>query len=102
MDESTTRRIADSPRFVELTRKREAFSWLLSLIMLVIYYGFIVLIAFWPQLLAQPISASGVTTLGFPLGIGVILSAIVLTGIYVYRANGEFDRLTREIVESVK
>jgi len=37
-------------------------------------------------------------SLGFPLGLGVILSAIVLTGIYVLRANTEFDRLTREVV----
>jgi uncharacterized membrane protein (DUF485 family) len=26
----------------------------------------------------------------------------VLTGIYVHRANGEFDRLTRELLEEVK
>ena len=37
-----------------------------------------------------------------PLGIGVILSAIALTGIYVLRANGEFDDLTRRIVDDAR
>jgi cation/acetate symporter len=59
--------------------------------MLVIYYGFILVIAFAPKVFGTPISAGSVTTIGFPLGVAVILSAIVLTGIYVYRANTEFD-----------
>ena len=33
----------------------------------------------------------GATSVGIPLGLGVIVSAILLTGIYVRRANGEFD-----------
>ena len=68
--------------------------------MLVIYYGFILLVAFAPRLMAIPVI--GQVTLGFPLGLGVILSAIVLTGIYVWRANGEFDSLTRQVVESAR
>jgi uncharacterized membrane protein (DUF485 family) len=64
--------------------------------MLVIYYAFIFLVAFAPGLMAIPVF--GPVTLGFPLGLGVILSAVVLTGIYVVRANGEFDTLTRNVV----
>ena len=41
----------------------------------------------------------GTTTLGIPLGIGVILAGILLTAIYVRRANGEFDRETAAILE---
>ena len=33
---------------------------------------------------------------------GVILSAIVLTAVYVRRANGEFDRLTAEALRSAR
>ncbi|MDB5397741.1 MAG: hypothetical protein JWM91_5247 [Rhodospirillales bacterium] len=43
-----------------------------------------------------------VTSVALPLGVGMALSAIVLTGLYVWRANGEFDRLTRSIVEDAK
>ena len=39
------------------------------------------------------------TTVGIPIGVAVIVAAFVLTGIYVRRANAEFDTLTRQIVE---
>jgi uncharacterized membrane protein (DUF485 family) len=71
------------------------FSWTLTVIMLAIYFAFIYLVAFDKPLLATPIS--GVITLGFPLGLVVILSAIALTGLYVLRANTQFDRLTERV-----
>jgi uncharacterized membrane protein (DUF485 family) len=101
MDDRTIRKIQGSAAYRELERKRTAFSWTLCAIMLIIYYGFILLVAFVPSWLAQPLGNS-VITLGFPLGLGVIVSAIGLTGIYVWRANGRFDRLTREIVEATR
>jgi len=66
--------------------------------MLIVYFGYIALIAFNKPFLAQPIG-NGVTTLGIPIGLGVILFTILITGIYVRRANGEYDRLTAEILE---
>jgi uncharacterized membrane protein (DUF485 family) len=102
MDDKTIRLIRNNPAFVELERRRNVFSWSLCALMLVIYYGFILLVAFAPGLLATPMAASGVVTLGFPIGIGVILAAIVLTGIYVWRANSVFDVMTRQIVEATK
>ena len=65
--------------------------------MLAIYMAFILLVAFGHAFVAQQVGTGGLT-LAFPLGLGVILAAIILTGIYVVRANSEFDRLTREIV----
>lgn len=35
-----------------------------------------------------------------PLGLGVIIFTIVITGIYVRRANSEFDELNKKIVEA--
>ena len=78
--------------------KRNRLGWFLTVLMLVVYYGYIALIAFDKQFLAQPIGA-GVTTLGIPIGMGVIIFTIVITGIYVRRANGEFDALTTEILK---
>jgi uncharacterized membrane protein (DUF485 family) len=94
-------RIQQEPLFRELVDKRTRFAWMLSAAMLVIYFGFILLIAFAPSLLGTPIGG-GVMTVGIPIGLFVIVSAFVLTGIYVYRANSEFDPITREIKEKVK
>jgi uncharacterized membrane protein (DUF485 family) len=65
--------------------------------MMVVYYGYIALIAFNKPFLAQPIG-SGVTSVGVPIGMGVIVFTIIITGIYVRRANDEYDRLTAEIL----
>lgn len=91
-------KIEANPKYHELRRKRNAFGWTLSILMLVVYFGYIALIAFNKPFLAQPIG-SGVTTLGIPIGMGVIIFTIVITGIYVRRANSEYDDLTAEILE---
>lgn len=101
MQDHTIERIQQNPKFQELVRKKSSLSWLLSIVMLVIYYGFILVIAFSPATLGQSLSG-GVTTIGIPIGILIILSAFVITGIYVRRANTEFDQLTREVVEDAK
>jgi uncharacterized membrane protein (DUF485 family) len=95
-------KIKSHPKYAELISKRSHLAWSLAALMLIIYYGFILVIAFAPQFLATPLSAGSVTTIGLPIGVGVILSAIVLTGIYVYRANTEFDELTRDLIEEAK
>ena len=93
-------RIQANPKYQELRSKRSSFGWWLTLMMMVVYYGYISLIAWNKPFLSQPIGA-GVTTIGVPIGMGVIIFTIVITGIYVRRANSEFDRLTREILEDV-
>ena len=93
-------RIQANPKYQELRSKRSSFGWWLTLLMMVVYYGYIALIAWNKPFLSQPIGA-GVTTIGVPIGMGVIIFTIVITGIYVRRANSEFDRLTREILEDV-
>lgn len=90
--------IAANPKYQELIAKRTRFGWLLTIIMLVAFFGYIGLIAFDKEFLAQPIG-EGVTSLGIPIGLGLIFLTIFLTAVYVVRANSEFDRLTREIVE---
>ena len=91
-------RIEANPAYQELKRKRSSFGWILTILMLVVYYGFIGLIAFDKEFLARPIG-SGVTTLGIPIAFGVIIFTIVITGLYVRRANSEYDRLTAKILE---
>ena len=100
MSDNVVARIRANPKYLELKRKRSSFGWWLTLLMMVVYYGYIALIAWNKPFLAQPLG-TGVTTLGVPIGMGVIVFTIIITGIYVRRANGEFDRLTREILEDV-
>ncbi|WP_294013741.1 DUF485 domain-containing protein [Sphingomonas sp.] len=90
--------VANNPRYQQLVRERSRFSWTLTIIMLVIFFGYMLLIAFAPELLGRRIGG-GTTTIGIPIGIGVILSGILLTGIYVHRANSRFDPLIAEVVE---
>ena len=93
-------KISNNPKYQELKAKRNRFGWTLAIIMLIVYYGYIALIAFNKEFLAQPIG-SGVTTLGIPLGMGVIVFTIIITAIYVRRANSEFDKLSDEITKAV-
>jgi uncharacterized membrane protein (DUF485 family) len=43
----------------------------------------------------------GTISLGIVLGLVVIVSAFLLTGIYVRRANGSFDELTRDLQKDI-
>jgi uncharacterized membrane protein (DUF485 family) len=100
MQQELTHRISNNPKFLELTQKRTRFGIQLSILMLAIYYGFILIVAFAPSVLGIPIS--GVISLGIPVGLFIIVAAFVLTGIYVRRANSEFDELNRQIIEEAR
>ena len=91
-------KIRANPKYLELRSKRNRIGWLLAASMMLVYYGYIALIAVNKEFLARPIGG-GVTTIGIPIGIGVIIFTIVITGLYVRRANSEFDRLTAEILK---
>lgn len=84
------------PRYQRLVTRRGRFTWTLTIIMLIAYFGYIALIAFDKSALAQPIGG-GVTSLGIPIGVGLILLAIILTGLYVRRANRDYDPLVRAL-----
>ena len=98
MSDPMVERIQRNPKYQQLKRTRSRYGWTLAILMLVVYYGYIGLIAFDKEFLAKPMGA-GVTTIGIPIGMAVIVFSIVITGLSVRRANGEFDRLTREIIE---
>ncbi|MFZ2889438.1 DUF485 domain-containing protein [Sulfuricurvum sp.] len=102
MKQDMVDRIKNDPDFLQLTRVRSKFAWTLTIVMLVIYFGFVLVIAFDPALLGTPLSEGSVTTVGIPVGVGVIISAFILTGIYVRRANTEFDELTARIKAKAK
>jgi uncharacterized membrane protein (DUF485 family) len=97
-DAKTLAQVAEDPAYQQFVRERSRFAWTLTAIMLAIFFGYILLIAFAPELLAQRI-AGRATTLGIPVGVGVILAGIALTGVYVRRANRRYDAVIAEIVQ---
>lgn len=96
------RQIYANPEFHELEKKRGRFSWILSSIVLITYFSFILIIAFKPAIFATPINDGSIITWGIPVGLFVILLSFLLTGVYVIRANSEFDHLTKDILEGVE
>lgn len=98
MSDPMVERVQRNPKYQQLKQARSRFGLLLTILMLVVYYGYIGLIAFDKEFLARPLG-SGVTTLGVPIGMAVIVFTIAIVGIYVRRANREYDALTRDILE---
>ena len=92
--------IRRDPHFQTLVRRRMRFALVLTAATLIIYFGYIAVVAFAPQWLG--VSVGGGMTLGIPLGLLVIVAAFVLTALYVHRANTEYDALTRQILEDIK
>jgi uncharacterized membrane protein (DUF485 family) len=99
MSELSASKIQGNPKYHQLIKERDALAWTLTTLVLVIYFGFILLVAFAPGFLTRPISATSVIPIGMLVGVGVIVASIVLTGIYVYRANTVFDPLIHEIIQ---
>lgn len=93
-----TARVSSNPKYADLKSKRNSYGWMMTALMMIVYYGYILLVAFNKEFLAQKIGP-GVTSVGIPIGVGVILFTIIITGIYVRRANTEFDALKEEIVK---
>ncbi|MCK9258342.1 MAG: DUF485 domain-containing protein [Azoarcus sp.] len=98
MENDSVAKIIANPKYQRLVSTRSKFGWLLTAIMMVVYYGYIAIIAFDKEVLAARIG-DGVTSVGIPIGFGVIVFTIIITGIYVRRANSEFDKLTEEVVK---
>lgn len=92
--------ILRNPDFETLVRERTMFGWAMSLAMLAVYLTFIFLVAFAPEVMATKLPG-GVISLGILLGLCVILFAVLLTGIYVWRANTRFDHLTGALRRTV-
>jgi len=102
MDKETVERIQNDPDYKKLVSNRTSFAWILSIIMLVVYYAYILIIAFSKETFHQPVSEGSLMTVGVPVGVAIIIFSFVMTGIYVKRANSEFDELTNKIKDKVE
>ena len=96
---SIQEKIRGNPKFAELVGKRTRFAITLSLVVLVPYYTFMFFISTQPQLFASKVSEGGIITIGWPIAALIIIGGWLLTGVYVSRANGEFDSITEEVLK---
>ena len=92
-------KLRDNPKFHKLVSTRNTYSILMTLAMMVVYFGYILLVAYNKEFLAQKLGAGLVTSIGIPMGVGVLLFTIVITGIYVHRSNTEFDSLKEDLIK---
>jgi uncharacterized membrane protein (DUF485 family) len=97
--DDTAARVEANPKYHQLVDMRSSYSIIMTICVMVVYYGYILLIAFNKEWLGTKIGEGMTTSVGIPLGLGVIVTTIILTNIYVRRANTEFDTLNAEIIK---
>jgi uncharacterized membrane protein (DUF485 family) len=91
MSQEISNKIAANPAFQRFVSKRNTYAVIMTILGSLAYYGFILLVAYNPALLAQKLGAGMTTSLGVPIGVGVIVFTIIITWIFVRRSNTEFD-----------
>lgn len=101
MDKELVNKIKSNPKYNELVSKRSSFATILSVFVLVMFYGYVLVIAFNKELLAAKIG-DGVMTYAYPVGAAIIVISFITTLIYVNRANSEFEELETAIKNDVK
>lgn len=95
-------RIRANPKFAGFVSTRNRYSIVMAILGAIAYYGFILLVAYDKEFLARKLGAGMVTSLGIPIGVGVIVFTIIITWVYVRRANGEFDDTNAEIIREAR
>jgi len=100
--QDTLDRITANPKFLEFVAMRSKYSIIMAIVSAAAYYGFIVLVAFDKEFLAKKIGEGYTMSIGVPLGVGVIAFTILLTWIYVRRANTEFDAINEALIKEAQ
>ncbi len=98
MSDPVYQRVRQNPKFQVLVKKRGRLALLLSVIVLSAYYALMMAVAFAPDALRTPVAEGSGISIGFPLSAIVIVISWLLTGVYSYFANGEFEDLNNQIV----
>jgi uncharacterized membrane protein (DUF485 family) len=93
--------LLNDEEFKLLVKRKNAISWVLTVLELVLYFGFIALIAFNKPFLAGKLSEGKATTVGIPIAVGTILLSWVFTGIYIFWANTKYDAMVKKLKEKI-
>jgi uncharacterized membrane protein (DUF485 family) len=93
--------ILNDPDFRRLARQKNTISLILTVLQLLLYFGFIYLVADHKAFLAQKMSEGGAATIGILIAVGTIVLSWIFTGIYIWWANTRYDEMVRKVVEKV-
>ena len=91
----TDLKLLEDPEFKDLARRKNSISLVLTIATLVVYYGFILLIAFDREFFGRSFTEN--IPIGIPIGVGVIVLSWVFTGIYVRWANTRYDAMVENM-----
>ncbi len=91
-------RMRSNPKFQTLVSRRTRFAGLLAAVVLILFYGFVLVVAFFPSSLGKPVAEGAMLTTGVAVELFMFIFFWVLTAVYVRRANREFDALTKDII----
>ena len=95
----TTQDILEDRDFKSLCSQKNTISIILTIMQLVVYFGFIALIAYNREFLATKIS--GAITAGIPIAVGVIVLSWIFTGIYIRWANRKYDVMVKKVRDKI-
>jgi uncharacterized membrane protein (DUF485 family) len=101
MGKKTKADLLNDEDFKSLVGQKNVISWILTVLELVLYFGFIALIAFNKPFLAQKLTAGKATTIGIPIAVGTILGSWVFTGIYIFWANTKYDKMVKDLKDKI-
>lgn len=101
MNDELVNRIESNPKYKELVSKRNGLGIKLGIFVLVMFYAYILVIAFDKELLSAKVG-DGITTIAFPIALAILVISFITTLIYVKKANTEFEDLTNQIKKDVK
>lgn len=97
-----SRGLSIDPNFKALVRERFKLRLILSVMVILLYFSFMLLVAFWPASLASQIIPGSIVSAGIMSGISLIVLSIAFTAIYVIRANTRFERLAQQVLKGTQ
>lgn len=101
MNQEQLEQIKNHPSFIQMQSKKSKLGLIFTVLTLIVYFGYIIMVGANPDVFATPVAAGKITTIGIYWGLFVIFFSIIITGIYVYKANGEFDALTKKVIDDM-
>jgi uncharacterized membrane protein (DUF485 family) len=101
MSKKTKEDLLNDPDFIHLVSTKNTISWILTALELVLYFGFVALIAFNKPFLAQKLNPDTKTTIGIPIAVATIALSWVLTGIYIFWANSKYDAMVKNLKDKI-
>lgn len=95
MSSTKTNEILQSAAFKKLVKTRWNMSLSFTFLMLFVYIGFLMVVAYQKDTLKMPLGDS--LNLAIVVGLGIIIFSWLITGVYVYWANNYYDESVKEI-----